>query len=56
MYFKNVNIKKSVFFRARSAPLTYVIFIVKYGVVKSKVVRMRAIRSLTIFLSRTNKT
>ena len=51
MYWK---VKKSDFFRARSAPLTYVIFIVKYGDVKSKVVRMRAIRSLTIFLSRTN--
>ena len=43
------------FFRERSAPLAYIILIVKYSVAKSDLVRMRAIRSLTIFLSRTNK-
>ena len=48
--------KKSEFFRARSAPITYVIFYVKHSVGKSDLVRMRTIRSLTTFLSRTNTT
>ena len=50
--------KKWIFLRAKRAANVCTgrsFFIVKYGEAKSKLVRMRAIRSLTIFLSRTNK-